>query len=107
VGSTEIVFSAQQAAAALWTYGEDVLVEKALSLSETDLRTLWKIAGGHWKVEQQLPLKSRLVLDKVTAFACIEFLEGRLRPLRLERRRASKAMPSWLRNAAPFQGRAF
>jgi len=33
-----IVFSAEQAAAALWTYGEDSLVDKALALIENDFR---------------------------------------------------------------------
>ena len=72
MGSTTIVFSAEQAAAALWTYGEDELVDKALSLTETELRKLWALAGSHWRVDHRLPLRSRLVLDKVMGFVCIE-----------------------------------
>jgi len=93
-----IVFSAEQAAAALWTYGEDSLVDKALALTENDLRQVWAIAGRHWRSDHDLPIKTRLVLDKVTAFACIEYVEGHIRPLR---RRPRKNMPERLRNARP------
>jgi hypothetical protein len=101
VGSVSIVFSADQAAAALWTYGEDGLVDRASRLTEEDLRRVWALAGSHWREDHDLPLKSRLVLDKVTAFACIEYLEGRLRPLRRERRRPRQSMPERLLNAQP------
>jgi hypothetical protein len=101
VGSTSIVFSADQAAAALWTYGEDGLVDRASRLTQEDLRRVWALAGSHWREDHDLPLKSRLVLDKVTAFACIEYLEGRLRPLRRERRRPRQSMPERLLNAEP------
>lgn len=100
-GQTRVVFSADQAAAALWTYGEDDLVRRAMDMAIDDLRIVWQLAGDHWREDHQLPLQSRLVLDKVTAFACIEFLEGRLRPLTTERRRARKLMPEHLRNAQP------
>ena len=96
-----VVFSATQAAAALWTYGEDALVDQALALTEADLRRLWRIAGSHWKADHGLPLTARLVLDKVTAFACIEHLEGQLRPLAQERRRPRSKMPELLQNAQP------
>jgi hypothetical protein len=93
------VFSAEQAAAALWSYGEDDLVPRALALSIDDLRVAWGLAGGHWRHDHDLPLTSRLVLDKVTAFACIELLEGALRPLSTERRRPRSRMPEHLRDA--------
>ncbi len=100
-GQTRVVFSGDQAAAALWTYGEDDLVRRAMDMSIDDLRIVWQLAGDHWREDHQLPLRSRLVLDKVIAFACIEFLEGGLRPLTTERRRAKKLMPEHLRNAQP------
>jgi hypothetical protein len=93
-----VMFSAGQAAAALWTYGEDQLVERALAITDAELRGLWVRAGAHWRVDHGLPLKTRLVVDKVIAFTCIEHLEGRLRPLAQERRRPSKSMPGHLRD---------
>lgn len=99
-----IVFSAEQAAAALWTYGEDGFVEKALALTESELRKLWALAGGHWRVDHDLPLQSRLASDKVIAFTCNEYFEGRLRPLAQERRRSANCRPEPLRNPPPFQG---
>ncbi len=98
---TSVIFSAEQAAAALWTYAEDGLVPRAEGLTELELRQLWKIAGNHWTTDHRLPLGARLTLDKVTAFACIEFSEGQVRPLCQERRRARTAMPPSLRNAPP------
>ena len=41
------------------------------------------------------------MLDKVISFACIEYLEGGLRPLHQDRRRPAKSMPEHLRNARP------
>jgi hypothetical protein len=99
--STYIVFSADQAAAALWTYGEDGLVDRARHMTRADLEKAWVIAGAYWREDHGLPLMSRLVLDKVTAFACMQHLEGAVRPLAQERRRPRKAMPAELRNAAP------
>lgn len=104
MGSTTIVFSAEQAAAALWTYGEDGLIDRALALTEAELHKLWALAGMHWREDHGLPLQSRLVLDKLTAFACIEFFEGGVRPLARERRRPVRDTPERLRNPPPFRG---
>lgn len=101
VSNSRVIFSARQAAAALWTYGEDGLVPTALEFDERELRSLWSIAGRHWKPDHGLPVTGRLVLDKVTAIACIQFVEGGLRPLAQERRRPAKSMPANLRGAAP------
>jgi hypothetical protein len=101
MGATYVIFSAEQAAAALWTYGENHLIDQALAMSDDDLHRLWAWAGLHWRVDHRLPLKSRLVVDKVTAFACIELFEGSLRPLATERRRPRKTMPLALQKARP------
>lgn len=101
VAHVEIIFSAEQAAAALWTYGEDDLVDPASKLTIDQLRTVWRSADARWKPDHGLPLKSRLVLDKATALACIEYLEGALRPLHQERRRSRSSMPDWLAHAEP------
>lgn len=101
MGSVSIVFSADQAAAALWTYGEDELIERARLLTAKELEKLWALAGSHWREDHDLPLASRLVADKVIALTCIQHLEGALRPLRQERRRPAKSMPPALRDAKP------
>lgn len=101
VAQTNVIFSSEQAAAALWAYGEDELSARALLISEQDLPKLWAIAGRRWTADHGLPLKSRLVLDKVTAFAVMEFVEGSVRPLARERRRSISDMPQRLRNARP------
>lgn len=95
------MFSAAQAAAALWIYGEDGLTERALLLTDDELRELWTIAGRHWRNDHGLPTTTRLTLDKVSAFAAIIYLEGAPRPLARERRRSSSAMPPALRQAPP------
>ena len=102
-----IVFSAEQAAAALWAFGEDALVDRALALTEAELRELWVRAGEHWRTDHGLPLQSRLAPDKVMAFVCIERFEGRLRSLARARRRRAKDAPERLRNPPPFAGSAF
>ena len=99
VGSVSIIFSADQAAAALWTYGEDDLVEPASKLTDVELHKIWTLAGSHWRQDHGLPIKSRLVPDKVIALGCIEYLEGGLRPLHQERRRPAASMPVHLQNA--------
>lgn len=101
---SRVLFSADQAGAALWTYGEDALVERARAMSEPDLRRAWRIAGASFRVDHTLPLEGRLVLDKVIAFACIEVLEGAVRPLARERRRPKTRMPAELRDAKPVAG---
>jgi len=101
MSNMRVIFSAEQAAAALWTYGEDALVERALAIRIQDLPTLWQTAGDFWRPDHELPLSTRLVLDKVTAFAAIKYLEGRVRPLAQERRRARSKMPERLRDAPP------
>jgi hypothetical protein len=99
MGSTRVIFSAEQAAAHLWRYGEDELAERALLIPDLDLPSLWDWAGEHWNVDHGLPLRTRLILGKVTAFAAMHFLEGRTRPLARERRRPEKTMPERFRNA--------
>jgi hypothetical protein len=75
-----IIFSADQAAAALWTYAEDALVKRAEGLADSDLRHVWGIAGRYWRDDLGLPIEGKLVLDKVTALACVTFLEGQVPP---------------------------
>lgn len=96
-----VVFSAEQAAATLWTFGEDALIDHALAIGIDDLRVLWGRAGDHWPPNHGLPLNSAWRRDKLIALVCIQFLEGRMRPLAQERRRPRTSMPSHLQNARP------
>lgn len=102
MGSTFVVFSAEQAAASLWDYGEDELVDRALALTDADLREIWSIAGRYWESGYPLPVTSqRVVLGHVNALAVITHLEGRLRPLARERRRPARSRPESLRDPRP------
>jgi hypothetical protein len=70
-------------------------------MTDVELSKVWALAGSHWRQDHGLPIKSRLVPDKVIALSCIEHLEGGLRPLHQERRRPAASMPVNLRNAQP------
>jgi hypothetical protein len=97
-----VVFSSEQAAASLWDYGEDALVEPALALDDDRLQQAWTLAGRYWDPTFALPgMKHRLTLGHVAAFAVITLLEGDLRPLARERRRAQRSKPEHLRNPKP------
>ena len=93
---------AEQAAASLWDYGEDALIEGALELSDADLRQVWSIAGKYWDPGYPFPIHGqRVVLGHVSALATITFLEGKPRPLARERRRPQKSRPERLRDPRP------
>lgn len=97
-----VMFSAEQAAASLWDYGEDDLIDRALALSEAQLREAWTIAGRYWDPTFPLPsMKQRVCLGHVTALATITLVEGRLRPLARERRRSQRSKPERLRDPQP------
>lgn len=97
-----VVFSAEQAAASLWDYGEDELVDRALALTAAELREIWSIAGSYWNSGYPLPVTShRVVLGHVTALAVITYLEGDLRPLARDRRRPATSRPENLRDPQP------
>lgn len=100
-GGSFVIFSADQAAAMLWTFGEDELVPAARSLNEKELRSLWAAAGVNLGRANSLPLSTPYANDKLVALTCIEHFEGRMRPLRQERRRPKKQMPAELQSAQP------
>jgi hypothetical protein len=108
MGSVSVTFSAEQAAASLWDYGEDELVERALALTDAELREIWSIAGRYWDPGHPLPVTSqRIVLGHVSALAVITYLEGAPRPLARERRRPTRSRPERLRHPQPVPpGRA-
>ena len=88
-------FSASQAAASLWDHGEDLLADRALTMTEADLAAIQRIAATYWDPGYALPIEGqRLTLGKVSAFAAIAYFEGRLRPLSRTRRRPKNARPA-------------
>src|SRR5690349_6130060 len=90
-----VSFSITQAAASLWDYGEDDLAERALALSDEDLRAVWRIAATHENPSYPLPIEGqRITHNHVNAIATIAYLEGRLRPLARTRRRPEKDRPA-------------
>jgi hypothetical protein len=96
-----VVFSAEQAAASLWDYGEDELIVRALDLTDEELSQAWEIAGRYWDPSFPLPaMNQRVTLNHVNAFAVITLIEGNLRPLARERRRSQKDKPHQLLNPA-------
>lgn len=90
-----VSFSITQAAAGLWDYGEDDLAERALALSDEDLRAVWRIAATYENPSYPLPIEGqRITHNHVNAIATIAYLEGRLRPLARTRRRPEKDRPA-------------
>ena len=102
VGSTRVIFSAEQAAAALWTYGEDALASQALLILEQDLPSLWTWAGDHWREDHSAAAEGQLGLGQDHRIRCHEFPRG---PGEAAHAGATTTQdnrcPSSLRNARP------
>ena len=76
------------------------MAEAALRFSDNDMLELWTTAGRFYDASYPLPVEGRrITLGHVVAFACMEHVEGRLRPLARSRRRAQSAMPAHIRDA--------
>jgi 8-oxo-dGTP diphosphatase len=89
-------FSAQTLAGALWDYGEDVLAERALALTEDALRDVWRIATEFDDPDYPLPVEGpapRLTKAHVMAFAGVAYFDGEVRPLTRLRRRPQRGRP--------------
>lgn len=87
-------FSISQTAASLWDYGEDVLAERALTMSDDDLRAVQRIAATYEDRTYPLPIEGqRITHNHVTAIAAVAYLEGRLRPMARTRRRPERDRP--------------
>lgn len=90
----QVHFSISQTAASLWDYGEDALAERALRMSEDDLRAVQRIAAVYDDPTYPLPIEGqRITHNHVNAIAALAYLEGRLRPMARTRRRAEKDRP--------------
>ena len=95
-------FSRSQVAASLWDYGEDDLADRALAMTNDDLRSVQAIAAHYEDPTYPLPMSGqRITHNHVTAFAAITFLEGKIRPLARTRRRAQKDRPDRFRPSPP------
>ena len=90
----QVYFSKRQVAASLWDYGEDVLADQALEMTDEDLRRVQTIAAHYEDPGYPLPMKGqRITHNHVTALAAITFFEGEIRPLQRIRRRTQRDRP--------------
>ena len=89
-----VSFSRSMAAAGLWDYGEDALAERALTMTDDELRVIQRIAAVYEDRDYPLPMSGQNIThNHVNAFATIAYFEGRLRPLAQTRRRPQKNRP--------------
>ena len=87
-------FSESQTAASLWDYGEDELADRALTMTDDDLKAIQRIAATYEDPAYALPIEGqRITHNHVNAIAAIAYFEGRLRPLSRARRRPEKSRP--------------
>lgn len=92
-----VVFSSGAAAVELWAFGEDDLSARMLCIVDDVLLNLWKTAAVFYGETYPLPVVGRRITGgHVIAFACMFHLEGDLRPLARQRRRARSAVPEHL-----------
>jgi hypothetical protein len=93
----EVHFSRTTAAAGLWDYGEDQLVDRALGMTDDELAAVRRIAAVYEDPGYPLPVRGqRITHNHVNALAVIAYLEGSLRPLARTRRRPQKERPAHL-----------
>ena len=86
-------------AASLWDYGEDDLADRALAMTDADLRHIQAIAAHfHDPVHDPayaLPMSGqRITGNHVMAFAAIAYFEKEIRPLSRTRRRRQADRPA-------------
>jgi hypothetical protein len=81
-------------ASALWDYGEDVLAQRALGMSEEERLQVDMISGWYEMPDYPLPMTGqRITHNHVAAFAAVTLFEGAVRPLARTRRRPAKDRP--------------
>ena len=96
-----VTFSKGVAAAELWAYGEERLAEVVLAFTDDELVSAWKTASTYNDVNYPLPVQRRNPSNgQVVCFACMNQVEGELRPLSRTRRRPDKKLPPNLRAAS-------
>jgi hypothetical protein len=98
MGELRMTFSAAGAATDLWAFGEDTLADVVLAFSEQELLAAWRQAAALYDASVSLPVEGRRVtLGHVVAFACMQQIEGAIRPLARQRRRPAGAVPEHIR----------
>jgi hypothetical protein len=82
-------------AASLWDYGEDELADRALTMSDADLRCVQGIAANYEDPAYPLPIAGqRITHNHVTALAAITYFGKDIRPLTRTRRRPERTRPT-------------
>lgn len=98
-------FSRSAVAASLWDYGEDALADRALAMSDADLRRVQAIAAHFEDPGYPLPvLGQRITHNHVTALAAITYFEKDLRSLTRNRRRPARSRPARFTPLPPEPG---
>jgi hypothetical protein len=88
-------FSRSTLAASLWDYGEDALADRALTMSDADLRSVQAVAANYEDPAYPLPFAGqRITHNHVMALAAITYFEKDIRPLTRTRRRPERARPA-------------
>ena len=88
-----VEFSRTLLATCLWDFGEDALIERALTMTDDDLAAVQRIAAVYEDPQYPLPRQGRIAHMHVNCFAAIAYFEGTLRPLARTRRRPEKGRP--------------
>jgi hypothetical protein len=106
MGRTSVSFPKELVASGLWDYGENHLVDRALGMSDRDLRCIWQLAAQYEDVTYPLPDPGQgITHNHVIAYAAVTHFEGHLRPLARGRRRPQKDRPAHLvRSYGRFEG---
>jgi hypothetical protein len=74
----KVNFSRIAVAASLWDYGEDGLADKALRMTDAELRHAQAIAANYENPAHALPMTGQHVThNHVTAFAAITYFEAK------------------------------
>ena len=89
-----LIFSSGLAAVELWAFGEDELAHRMLDFEDDQMLRLWRRAAKINDPSFRLPVEGRrVVAAHVVAYTCMEHLEGEIRRLTRNRRRARKMLP--------------
>lgn len=92
---------AKMTALDLWEFGEDDYIDKALRLSDDELKMLGEKVYTcfneqfYEKIGRSVPA-SGYDIGFVTALVLVEYFEGGLRPLKRDRRRNHSELPGYL-----------
>lgn len=95
-----IVFTAKELAKDLWDFGEDNLINQALRLDDKALHELQRHVQDYLKPEVLSSLgkvDGHYNLGLLSAAAFVARVEGKVRPLKRQRRRNQSSVPDYLK----------